>query len=628
MPRYFIVFSFIISIIAILCIAYASSELVHQTNQATAGAYAQTSGGIEQSTGLLTEQMSNIISIIQQNNFSEAMAQTQNLIADFPGHPDLPEALYEIARQLEWRLKMEDANDTYQQIVQNHPDSPWASKAELGIARAEVLSTIMLCDYSRSKEALAQLIADFSGHPDFPETLYWIAERYRWSREYNEAKSTYQQIMQNYPDSTWVGEAKFGLSKANALSLINRGKLDQLEEAVDKLIADFNDHPDLAVALFNIAKECEWMVKIKDASSIYQRVIDCCPDSPWAEQAELGRARVTVGGLVEQGDVNDAEPALDEMITDFNDNPDLAETLYWMAQRYQDVNSFEMTKDIYQEILQRWPDSKYSELIQIGTPAADIFSLIRSGEHDEALQALDNLIADFNDHPDLAKMVFTIGTVEYYNKALEYENQGLADQAKINFARAASVWDKITIHLPESKPVVVQHAYYFVAACCRKTGEYEKAIQYWQQLINDCPNFIYACSAQCLIGECYEKWRYSNNIPESEVNPLIEQAYKAVIEKYPDCSLVGHSCLRLAEPLLQKGEWAEAAMYFELFLEKRPEDPRRIDVLYDLGQTYEKMGEADSAAQIYRAFIETANPNNPRIETVKAKIEELKGQVK
>ena len=51
--------------------------------------------------------------------------------------------------------------------------------------------------------------------------------------------------------------------------------------------------------------------------------------------------------------------------------------------------------------------------------------------------------------------------------------------------------------------------------------------------------------------------------------------------------MVQHACLRLGSLNSTKGEWAEAAAYFELFLEKYPDDIRFGQVLYDLGRAYE-----------------------------------------
>ena len=179
--------------------------------------------------------------------------------------------------------------------------------------------------------------------------------------------------------------------------------------------------------------------------------------------------------------------------------------------------------------------------------------------------------------------------------------------------------------LPVSSPYT-QHAWYFTGVCYRRhLGDYAKTLEYYQKVVDEWPNYQYAWSAQCLIGECYEKLRDSGVLSESEANPKIEQAYMAVIERYPTCSLAGHACLKLAWPNFQRGRWVEAAMYLELFLQKGPDDPRRSRVLYDLGQAYEKMAEFDAAVQTYRRFIQSANPDDQRIQTVRSKLKKLEG---
>jgi len=78
----------------------------------------------------------------------------------------------------------------------------------------------------------------------------------------------------------------------------------------------------------------------------------------------------------------------------------------------------------------------------------------------------------------------------------------------------------------------------------------------------------------------------------------------------------------------KKQQWSDAAVYFELYLEKVPED-RRIDIiLYDLGRAYEEMGESNLAAEMYHIFIETVTPNDRRIKIVMARLEKLEGVTK
>jgi len=207
------------------------------------------------SSAELKQAKSNILSLIRQNNFAEAQSQTQKLTADFAGHPDLPDTLYWIAERYKWSNRFEDAKRVYQQIVQKHPGSSYAGKAKLGFSRADVLSLIISQNYNQAKVALDKLIADFAGNPELPETVYWVAERYKWENRFEEANRIYQQVIQKYPDSPWAGKAKFGISSAEAMSIVVSQDYDQAKEALDKLIADFAGNPDLPRAILIIGEQ-------------------------------------------------------------------------------------------------------------------------------------------------------------------------------------------------------------------------------------------------------------------------------------------------------------------------------------------------------------------------------------
>ncbi|NIT60466.1 MAG: tetratricopeptide repeat protein [Aliifodinibius sp.] len=142
---------------------------------------------------------------------------------------------------------------------------------------------------------------------------------------------------------------------------------------------------------------------------------------------------------------------------------------------------------------------------------------------------------------------------------------------------------------PESKSIGLRHAQYFTAVCYRRFGEYEKAITHYQKVVDNWPDYQYAWSAQYLIGSCYEKLKYYNSLPESEADPKIEEAYKAVVEKYPDSAMGPTASLKLGHLNLKRGQKIEAVQYFALFLA-------------------------------------TARPTDPRIESVEIQLEELKGE--
>jgi len=367
-----------------------------------------------------------------------------------------------------------------------------------------------------------------------------------------------------------------------------------------------------------VASQYEGRRRYEKAFELYQYIEDNLSE----EYVILSRGRLIMLDIGLGNDA-DAQAAIDKLIADFAAHPALPEALNGVADKYRILQRYKQARQLYQYIVDNLPESEYVILSRGGMIMADI----GLGNDANAQAALDSLIADFNDHPGLPKAVFVIGE-EYYNRAVFLrQNEGLYEEVKEYYRKTLAVWERIITELPESEATIRAQAYLFSAECCRRLSEYDKAVEYFQAVVDNWPDYEYACNAQCLVGECYEKLSKSGSLAESEAIPRIEQAYNGVIERYPDCSLVKYACGRLGRLNFARAQWVDAAMYFELLLQKYqyPLDRRPSRVLYYLGQAYEKMGESDLAARVYGEFINIADPGDPRIKRVEAWLEELGG---
>ena len=56
-------------------------------------------------------------------------------------------------------------------------------------------------------------------------------------------------------------------------------------------------------------------------------------------------------------------------------------------------------------------------------------------------------------------------------------------------------------------------------------------------------------------------------MPKEGANPLIEDAYKAILNNYPDCYANKEAAYKLAGMMLDKGDKAGAIKYYRKFLE-------------------------------------------------------------
>ena len=145
----------------------------------------------------------------------------------------------------------------------------------------------------------------------------------------------------------------------------------------------------------------------------------------------------------------------------------------------------------------------------------------------------DRLIADFNDHPGLPQTIFRIGE-EYYNKASQKKNEGLKAESENCLQNAITVWGKI---IPlESHTIYPAHAYYFSATCYRRLGQHEKAINYYQAVVDKWPKYEYAWLALLRTVHTYEYLKTSGAMPEAEANGKIQSVYERILAEYPESS--------------------------------------------------------------------------------------------
>ncbi|MDD5063720.1 MAG: tetratricopeptide repeat protein [Phycisphaerae bacterium] len=384
----------------------------------------------------LEQAKSNIVSLVNGGNYTQAQAQIQKLLAGFPKNQALPQALYEIAERYRWSDKSdkyECAKGLYQQIIQNYPDSSIVSKANLGIAKVKVLSLIVARDFNMAKEALEELVANFSSHPDLPEELYWIGRGFGYWDGYEEEKSTYQQIIQNYPDSPFAVKAKLGVSRAAVQSLIVSQDYDGAEKAFAKLVADFKDHPDLHDTIYWIADRYARSGKYEKANILYQWIIQNYPDNSSAvDRAKLGLSMANIQSLIMSGGYDSAEEAIDRLIVDFAGHPDVANVVrniglsYYAKARLMNLEGdangeklfYRKAIEVWERLIFEFPDS---EVVPNAYFSSAVCYAQELGEYQKGIDYFQKIINNWPDFEDAQQAQLLI--VEYRIKMENSKNE-------------------------------------------------------------------------------------------------------------------------------------------------------------------------------------------------------------
>ena len=463
-----------------------------------------------------------------------------------------------------------------------------------------------------------------------PATLYAIAKRYDGLKKYEDAKGVCELILKRYPGSAPASNAQIYLSKRNILSLIDAKDYTKAQAELDKLTTDFIAHPDLAEAMYAIAERYELPGKYEEARSLYEHIVQFYPDSPYVAKARYDDPEIYIFSLIASGKYTEAQEAIDKFVAQFGEHPALPGALYWFAKRLDAASQYQPARNLYQQIARQYPDNPHATKSLIEISKVDALSLIESGDDAAAQKVLDNLIADFSDNPDLPDTIFRIAD-EYYNRAIGHNKAGRNSEGDQFYRKAIVVWQKMIQQLPLSAEYTPRAYWCSAVVYSQELRQYQKGIEYYQHIVSNWPKYRYAYHAQFLLGGYYEKLRDSGAVSQSEADPKIQQAYKSVIQNYPDSDSAPIAALNLATMYFRSAQWADAAHYFEVFVQidnGRAPNHVLINALYDLGKTYEQMGNLDMAVEMYNIFIEIADPNDARIRTVQAELEKFEGAKK
>lgn len=389
-------------------------------------------------------------------------------------------AEFDQARVFEKNKLYDQAEGIYKTILQNYPNTIYAFEAQskLAIAYVEMGKTV------QAEASIGKLIVDFSGNSDLPKTLYFIAKRWYKLGWPERTRNLYQRLIQEYPESTYAKRARLDMAAEDLLFLSWYGKEEEIRASLDKFIEKFSGNSDLSGVLYDIARQCKEKQRYEIAKNLYQLIVRQYPDSSYAPEAQLNIPKMDIWSFIDAGRYEEAETAVENLIGAFSDHPSLPPVLHGIATRYQMAKQYEKAKNLYQKIIQQYPDSFEASRAQLDIIKCDnILPLMDSGNYVDVLTNIDDLVAKFSTHRYLPQLMGLIEE-EYYTRAVRLKKQGSSDEAQKHFQQAAIIAEKAMNLFASS--LYVRKSYFRAGECYTQLGEYEKAKSIYQQIIQRC----------------------------------------------------------------------------------------------------------------------------------------------
>ncbi len=217
------------------------------------------------------------VDYVALSDFQKAQAETENLLQQYDGDPNLAGAVTEIGGAYHWFGKYSQADAINELVLKRWPDSQPALWARMNLITSKVAREKL----SEASAGMEQLLNSCAGDERLPEALFYIAGSYEYSKKYDEAKAIFQQIAEQFPASSQAGEVTFAIARIGVLSAIDTGDANSLD-SIDKFAVNFEGRAALpgtlvhtiAHQIYNKAFEMEAAGLESQSKAYFQKAIE------------------------------------------------------------------------------------------------------------------------------------------------------------------------------------------------------------------------------------------------------------------------------------------------------------------------------------------------------------------
>ncbi|MDD4957640.1 MAG: outer membrane protein assembly factor BamD [Candidatus Omnitrophica bacterium] len=158
----------------------------------------------------------------KQGDFNRAAEEFVRLTRSYPDSELAPEAQYYAGRSYEEAAKYLFAYQQYQKTIDNYPYTKRLDEIverEYNIANifqskdtSKLMDLELSTSIDRAVEIYAKIVDNSPFGPYADRSIMQMAECYRRMKKYKEAMESYERLIKDYPQSTFVQEAKYQLA--------------------------------------------------------------------------------------------------------------------------------------------------------------------------------------------------------------------------------------------------------------------------------------------------------------------------------------------------------------------------------------------------------------------------------
>jgi tetratricopeptide (TPR) repeat protein len=284
-----------------------------------------------------------IYTYIDMNNIESAdeiMAQMQTDLAD---NPRLARTIFNIGNHFLSAGDSANAIRIHKYNVEHYTDvfeSMW-SQAAL------VWYYVRHNDQANADIEYANLLKIYQNQKTLPKEVFQIGDIYLETGDSIQARSLYNQVMEEWPESQYVFNAKAGFIKAD----IHDGNDEAAMIGIDGLITDYIDRKELPPTVFLFGEQYWKMAVDKRREELPQKML------VYLDEIKPPSEKVVSNYL-------SALEIWEKAITNFPDSQDAGEAAFMTGEVYNAIGSYDEAIQTYTDFIDTYPDLDFSWVAQ------------------------------------------------------------------------------------------------------------------------------------------------------------------------------------------------------------------------------------------------------------------------
>ena len=575
---------------------------------------------------------------IREMDYTKALGVVKKLQTDYSDHPDIVEVISDLANR--YRTQKNDrAIELYEYILSKHPSHDLAMRAQFGLAKWYIQKR----EYSKAQAAFEKLLANYSDHPEIVEVIGNLVKCYMWEKEYSKAQAAFEKLLANYSDHPEIVEVIWDLAEGSIIEsyqhivsnnpshdlavwaqhgiaqcYIRRKEYIKAQAAIEKLLTDCSDHPDIGKKVIsNIAYVYRTQKEYDRLIALYQYILSKYPSHNLAVQAQAGLARC----YVEKKDDSKAEAAVEKLLSNYSDHPDIVRWIGRLADSYYKKKT-DKAIELYQHILSKYPLHNWAVRAQSGLAIC----YIRKNEDVKAVAAIKKLLANYSDHPDIAECIGAVAgsyRSKKYDRAVELYQYILSKYPSHDWVKQARS-DNDIIEV------------FAVLADSYRKKKSDKAIELYQYILSD----HFSDKTKMRKYKMHAQYRLARIYVDRYDDPKADAAVEKLLANYSDQPKVVEYICRIAESYPKQKADKAVELYRHVLIKypshewvKRTKTEKDIvKVFLILAKSYRE-GNEDKRIELCQ-FILSRYPSHDRAIWAQARIvgcyirqkKDLKGQ--